>query len=121
MAIQKSYVDIEGTTHANAYHRVVGPWLNHGGMDDLTIADGGFGVEVYAEVAKRDKDGTGADQVILDNYNVNVRGEDLQLIFSTRYWELSYPDGDPEFWKRCYDFLKTFKSPIDYTTGTTDL
>ena len=50
MAIQKSYVDTEGNTHANAYHRVVGPWLNHGGMDDLNIANGGFGVEVYADV-----------------------------------------------------------------------
>ena len=120
MAIQKSYVDTEGNTHANAYHRVVGPWLNHGGMDDLNIANGGFGVEVYADVSKRDKDGDGADQVVLVTYHVNVRGESLQLIFSTKYWELTI-GSDDEFYKRCYDFLKTFTDPVDYTSGTTDV
>ena len=123
MAIQKSYTDDYGATHGSAYHRVLSMTFQQqeqGTAENLIIRVG-----IYSSASTRSK-GTPADEKLI----LKVNSYALTGTPYTTYFGTDLLSGDsttatviPEttILNQAYVYLKTQTSPINYTTGTTDV
>ncbi|MAH45369.1 hypothetical protein CMI37_06045 [Candidatus Pacearchaeota archaeon] len=123
MAIQKAHTDDYGATHSSAYHRVLSVTFQQ--QEGDTVENAVIRIGIYSSASARSK-GTAADEKL----TLKVNSYSLSGSAYTTYFGTDLLSGDtttatviPEttVLDQAYVYLKTQTSPINYTTGTTDV
>ena len=111
MAIQKSYTDVYGATHAEAYTRIESVYVT------ASLAE--IQVLIYHNAAARSKSDSSATKQALIVENTTITGDDYTTYFTDSV--LKTDTKSPVV--QAYAWLKAQSSYIEtnWTTGTTDV
>ena len=111
MAIQKSYVDRFGSTHAEAYSKIKAVTVENAQTHIL--------LEVYHNAAARSKSDATAQKPFIDQVWGLAEGSDFTTYFADSVLVGSYKSP----LKQGYAWVKTQDNilDMDFTTGTTDV
>ena len=111
MAIQKSYVDVYGATHADAYTRVESVYVTNSSVEIQIL--------IYHNAAARSKSDSSAMKQALVMENTTITGSDYDTYFADSV--LKADTKSPVV--QAYAWLKAQSNYIEtnWTTGTTDV
>jgi len=111
MAIQKSFVDDFGATHAEAYTMVVNYAVFSNKVD--------LGIQVFHTAAARSKSDASAMKSALVNTIISIEGSDIATYFADGVLD----DNNKSPLKQAYAYIKAQSDLLgqNWTTGTTDV
>ena len=110
MAIQKNITDNYGATHTAAYTRIRSVSFEVGIRADIEIL-------VHHNAAARSKADAAAEKPPFMSHTFAVDGSD----FATYFAETVLDDASKTLLTQAYAYVKTQATPINFTTGTTDV
>ena len=110
MAIQKNIIDVHGATHTAAYTRVESVFFMSGEYANIDI-------RIYHNAAARSKDDATAEKPPFYLHTLIVKDS----AFTTFFVGTVLDDADKSPFTQAYAYLKTQSTPINFTTGTSDV
>ena len=110
MAIQFGFTDVSGVAHTASYVRVYSFFQIDNTQMDVKV-------QVYHSAATRSKadDSQRKEPVMWVNYEISGDA------FTTWFPEATLDDAGKTTLKQIYGYMKTQATPIDLTSGTTDV
>jgi len=110
MAIQKNIIDVHGATHTAAYTRILSVFFVSGEYANIDI-------RIYHNAAARSKGDTSAEKPPFYLSTLEVTGS----AFTTYFAEGVLDDASKTLLTQAYAYMKTLSTPINFTTGTSDV
>jgi len=110
VAIQKNIIDVHGATHTAAYTRILSVFFMAGEYANIDI-------RIYHNAAARSKDDASAEKPPFYEKTLTMGGSD----FTTYFAEGVLDDASKTLLTQAYAYLKTQSTPVNFTTGTSDV
>ena len=110
MAIQKNIIDVHGATHTAAYTRIFYIFFMAGEYVNIDI-------RIYHNAAARSKGDAESEKPPFRTDSIEVSASD----FTTFFVGTVLDDADKSPFTQAYAYLKTQSTPINFTTGTSDV